>query len=170
MRGGPQTLMPQTASSSMPFAFNPEEVEVARYTPRFSLFLQRSAILSGATLIAFCFLPLFDLSLIQRIGIALLLVATYTVVFEEWRDWQDQAGTVWVQTNQRLIRLTPDEDDGPAWLNLQDIQSVRPWFWWSVRLRLTNGRAMVMAYVGPVKTVANAIKKASDAAKEGAYV
>ncbi len=170
MRGGPHLNSMMRPTPSEAFEFNPEEVEIARYTPRLGLFLQRSLLLTLATLIAFVSVPLLDFSLFQRMLVAVTLVAAYTLVFEEWRDWQNNAGALWILTNQRIILDNTDDDQGPAWVNLQDIRKVSCWFWWSIRLRQTDGRAVVMAYVGPVKTIAQNIQHTKDSMKEDRHV
>ena len=170
MHGGPQSSLGSRPTPHAAFQFNPEEVEVARFTPRLGLYLQRSFLLSLLTLLAFLCFPFLNFSLAERSVVAVTLVLAYAVVFEEWRDWQDNSGLIWLLTNQRLILLKPDEDDAPAWVNLQDIRKVSIWFWWSIRLRQTDGRAVVMAYVGPVKSIAAQIKQAKESMKEDAHV
>ena len=170
MHSGPKSSLGSRPTPHAAFQFNPEEVEVARFTPRLGLYLQRSFLLSLLTLLAFLCFPFLNFSLAERSVVAVTLVLAYAVVFEEWRDWQNNAGLIWLLTNQRLILLKPDEDDAPAWVNLQDIRNVSIWFWWSIRLRQTDGRAVVMAYVGPVKSIAAHIKQAKDTMKEDAHV
>lgn len=136
----------------------PTEKVIAQYRPKFALFLQKSIVLAVLTTIGFGFVPGLELSFVQRVGVALFLVAVFIIVFEEWRGWLDRRNDHWLLTNQRLVLTNTQDTDDISWLNLQDIDQVRNWMWWAIRVRGDDGRVTVMQFVGPVRSITKDLK------------
>ena len=145
---------------SLPKLHTGERV-IAEFRPKFTLFLQRSVLLGIATTLGFGLVPGLDITFAQQVALALVIVLLWAFVFDEWREWVDRRKDRWVLTNHRLILLSPDENDGQAWLNLDDIASVKIWMWWALRVAAQDGRVTIMSYVGPVRRVRRAIEQAA---------
>lgn len=151
--------MTNTDPNADGFDLRPGEVVLHEFRPSLRLFVQRSLLLGIFTTLLFGFVPGLDLTFAERVGVALLLVLVWTIVFDDWRDWISHRNDLWVLTNHRLLFSNPDDID-EAWLNLSDIKAVRPWFWWSIRVLADDGQVTVMSYVGPVGRAVNDLRTA----------
>ena len=70
-------------------------------------------------------------------------------------------------TNLRLILINPREEESVSWLSLGDIQSVRLVTWWSVRIKLSDGRVTLMSFVSPVRQVREQLLRAKAGESDG---
>ena len=137
------------------------------FRPNFLSFLQRSLVIGILTTLGFALVPGLSISFAAQVVLALIVVVLWFFVFDEWQEWRDRGADLWILTNHRLFLVNLREDDSVSWWNLSDIQSVRPVFWWSLRIRARDGRATVMSYVRPDRKLRDRIMNAKDGNADG---
>ena len=89
--------------------------------------------------------PITLLNLALGAATTLGLTAVYGIVFNDHLAWLAAHGNQWVLTDRRLILVSREEPQ--ADIAISAIVSVRRWMWWSLRLRLSDGRSLRMDFV-----------------------
>ena len=140
---------------------------VELFRPKFISFMQRTLLIGILTTLGFGLVPGLDISFAAQVGLALIVAIVWFFVFDEWQDWRERGRDLWVLTNLRLILINPREEESVSWLNLGDIQSVRLVTWWSVRIKLNNGRVTLMSFVSPVRQVRDQLLRTKAGESDG---
>ncbi|WP_322866406.1 hypothetical protein U5922_009480 [Aquicoccus sp. G2-2] len=122
-----------------------DEQLLGSWRPQFLLFMQRSLILSFITALALA--SLGYLTPIQWLIAVPVFTVGFLVIFDDFSTWFDTRRHHWYLTNHRLIFEVDDEPENNAALPLGDINWMRPWFWWGLRIGFSSGTAMDMRFI-----------------------
>lgn len=137
------------------------EAILASWRPQWPLFVQRALILSFVT--ALVLASLGYLTLWQWLIAVPVFTLLFLVIFDDLAAWFRHRNEIWWLTNQRLIFEPTDDKDDTTSVDLDRIEWMRPWFWWSLRIGMEGGMSTVMRYVARP----GAIRARIEAAKEG---
>ncbi|MCP3970570.1 MAG: hypothetical protein GY717_09690 [Rhodobacteraceae bacterium] len=98
--------------------------------------------------------------------LALPAMAIYLFVFDDYLEWYRHKGERWLLTDQRLLHAGSDALEGRADLDLRRTRRIRRWMWWSLVLRLEDGRAITIKFLPDRRAVRDRIVQARDRAQE----
>lgn len=93
---------------------------------------------------------------------ALCLSVVYMFVLDDFTDWLRHRKATWTLTPVSLIYENPHEDMQAHSLSLMDITALKPRFWWSLVLRLSDGQAVTMSYISDPRGACDLIRRTKD--------
>lgn len=144
--------MPDTAHSK-------DDVVIGEWTPKFTVFLVKLLFLALVTAMIFS-VPTFVAPSETGFGFWLVSVVlgalVYLIVFDDHTDWFRHSSDHWKLTPSKLCYQSKWDS---ASIEISDITSVRAFTFWSIRIRLKNGKSFVMKFLRDKRKIIQAIEK-----------
>ena len=127
---------------------NDGEQLIKSWQTDFPTFAQRSLLVGALTTV---FFGMFGLQSILHWLIAFpAATAFYVIIFDDHVTWRRLRDYRWHLTTQRLIFENRKAPQDNASIPLTRIHRVRLWFWWSLKIQMTNRQHVAVDFVrGP---------------------
>ena len=153
------------------------EVHITTWKPRFLSFAQRALLLAALTSAGIGLFPIRNLTVLSEtfsigtfpatllfyILVFPTILLFYIFLFDDHTNWFRHRQDQWQLTNLRLIYENPNEPDINGGVSLGDIEKLKPWFWWSLRIVLKDRRVMVMKFIPQPRNIRAQIYAAQQA-------
>lgn len=147
------------------------EALLAEWRPEFRVFLRKLLVVGAVTTVILGGIGgLFGQREDLLIWIASfpVVMAFYIFIFDDYDEWPRRRDDRWLLTNRRLLYRNTGDDTRNSEIALTDIVRIRPWMTWTLRVRLSNGQAIVLSFLPDGRAVRAALQSAVDAATGGA--
>lgn len=128
--------------------------------PVLLMFGHRAVFLAAFTT-AVCF-PVLKLDPLYAVFMFPILTVLCIFVFDDHLVWLKCRHDRWHLTNLNLRYANTDLPVKNRVIGLSKIESISLWFWWSLRLRLTDGEVLFIEYVRKPDSFGHAIRDARD--------
>ncbi|MEZ5715333.1 MAG: hypothetical protein R3D85_09270 [Paracoccaceae bacterium] len=139
-----------------------DEQLLASWRPNFTLFAQRSVLLSFATALALSSLGYLDLR--QWLVAVPVLTVLFVFLFDDHLTWFRVRDEAWHLTTHRLIYEKAGAPEDNAAVPLRAVEWTEPWFWWALRLGFEGGTSTAMRFVARPRDIQARIAAARAAA------
>lgn len=121
------------------------EKVLARWQPRLTLFAHRAALLSFVTALALA--SLGYLTLLQWLIAVPVFTVIFVVIFDDLSTWFRHRNDRWFLTDRRLIYEHLNAPEENAAVSLDQLDWLRPWAWWALRIGFTSGTSTTMQFL-----------------------
>ena len=145
----------------------PGERLLTSWQPQRQLFAHRAALLSFVTALALA--SLGYLTFVQWLITVPVFTVIFVVIFDDLSTWFRHRNDRWHLTDRRLIyeRLGASEEN--AAVSLDQLDWLRPWAWWALRIGFTHHTATTMQFVPRPREIRTRILNARAAFEDGKH-
>jgi len=140
------------------------EVALQSWRPQLRIFLRKLAFVGGLTSLVFGGVYFPDSALEWALTVLTLPLSAmlYVFLFDDYQEWFKRRNDIWTLTNLRLLYLNTDQSMEPSQFYLSEIKRIKGWMWWTLRVKLVDGRAFRIDYLPDRKLACAAILSARD--------
>lgn len=144
-----------------------DEKLLQEWRPKFRIFLRKLYAIAFGTGLLLAAVSYAYAELLWMLALPFFLVA---YLFDDYREWRQRRHDRWLLTNQQLIFLNSDEDTETLAVDLQQIDRIRKWMWWGLKLKMANGQTFTMMFLPQLNDIQSAILSAQDQNTGGNHV
>ena len=121
-----------------------DETLQQQWQPVFRVFLRKLFALALVTAVLLAAVSFAFNTLMWMLALPLFLAA---FALDDYREWRQRRHDRWMLTNHRLIFINADDSAEPVSVDLNQINRVRKWLWWSVQVKLSSGQTISLLFL-----------------------